>query len=367
MIKADWMRPALKASLSDFAAIDEYHESPAFDENVELSDRDFRGHPYELNEREADSGKQMMKQLSSPREADAPYGELDAPSVSELPESSSASDDEQQNALRCVDPIPHVDHHATLNLNLEDAQRPLSKHVGKVLCETIRSLFHAESVGDFNFAGASSRQTDSGEYVETSCSFFVGLQKEAETALRFLREALWWLGAPESTDIEGFSLNLNQEPFDCGAGFLQLARPEIVGWSTGCRIDRVAFSMKQREWIENQLVGYRSDNQSGETALDGWTVIEMSDGGVARAYDKDLLDQEEFATLNVVIQQHSPELSRCIDGLMREGGLMLFPMSIAASPEVARLIDDEWSVRVVESRELHDILTSGPYARWCMT
>ena len=125
--------------------------------------------------------------------------------------------------------------------------------------------------------------------------------------------------------------------------------------------------MKQREWIENQLVGYRSDNQSGETALDGWTVIEMSDGGVARAYDKDLLDQEEFATLNVVIQQHSPELSRCIDGLMREGGLMLFPMSIAASPEVARLIDDEWSVRVVESRELHDILTSGPYARWCMT
>ena len=247
LIQADWMRPALTASLQDWTGIGDYMESAAFDEEAELTDKDFRQAPYELNEREYDEGAQKMKQLATPRDVDLAYDELEEPATCELPENDAEGGGEAAMlALQGRVPIPVVNHRLKLTLSLKDSERPLSVLAGKVIAETLRSIFHAEGVGDFSSSGASSIITESGEMVETSECFYVGLQNEPELSLRRLRETLWWIGAPADTELNDFPIKLSEPPAESGATFLQFTCPKLERWKPGCRIDRAPFSNRQR-------------------------------------------------------------------------------------------------------------------------
>ncbi|QDU73558.1 Leucine Rich repeats (2 copies) [Bremerella volcania] len=129
--RSEWMRPSLKASLSDYSEIDEYYEQGEFDENRKLDEHDFRGHPFTLNEREADHADGRMRQLNAPRQPDRPIDKLGSPKISPLPQ--IAEDDEEIEGLGLRDPIPVTDHFAMMRLSLEDEDRPLPNEVGKVL------------------------------------------------------------------------------------------------------------------------------------------------------------------------------------------------------------------------------------------
>ena len=94
--------------------------------------------------------------------------------------------------------------------------------------------------------------------------------------------------------------------------------------------------------------------------------ITTADGGRLAVYTKYLKDADGFHTLNLLAEALTPEVSGLIHCLMRESALMLLPMALAASREVARTLDCDWpKVRVAASAEaLHRLLARGPFHWW---
>jgi len=129
----------------------------------------------------------------------------------------------------------------------------------------------------------------------------------------------------------------------------------------GHRIDRVPFSAAQRETIRRIL----AETDAAEAAA-GWVEITTADGGRLAVYTKYLKDADDFDTLNLLAEALTPEVSGLVHRLMRETALMLLPMALAASREVARTLGCDWpKVRVATSAEaLHRVLASGPYHWW---
>jgi Ran GTPase-activating protein (RanGAP) involved in mRNA processing and transport len=358
--RSGWMRPALRAACSDFSGIGEYHESGEFDETAELDDHDFRGHPFELNEREAEQAEHRMQQLRSPRPSEAAIDELKPPKISPIPDIESGDADVIEG-LEFRDPIAVVDHHLTLRLSLEDDRRPLPVQVGKLLADTLGSVFRACSLGNFEVGGSGSRQGEDGRFIETDVDFYLGIKGDPRPALQLIRETLWWVGAPAETDLEDFPLVLTEEPEITATRFLQLATPKVTRWSSGHRIDRVPLSDAQRRAVRTGLAKVFTVE-----ADDGWERVNTCDGGDAAIYIKYLDDLEKFDTVNFLIDSLTPAISRLVHTLMCECGFMLFPMAIAASEAVAQTIDCDWpEVRVVTSDEsLHELLLRGAYYWW---
>ena len=353
-----WMRPALKAALSDFSGIYEYNEGREFDENRELDDHDFRAHPFELNEKEAEQSEHRMRQLSSPRSPDRAIDKLGPAKISPLPEIIKESD--AIEGLEFRDPIPVRDHFATLTLSLGDVDRPLPEHVGKLLCDTLRSIFRACSIGDFEVGGGGSRTGEDGSLIETDV-FYVSISGAPAPALQLIREALWWVGAPKDTELKDFPLALEEPPETTTVRFLQLSNPKITRWSSGYRIDRVAFSREQRNTIQNII----SDLGSSEP-IDGWVRCAMHDGGKVSIYTKYLDKSDDFDTLNFLVDSLTPNVSGLIHRMMLECAFVLYPMAMAPDEAVAQTIVGGWpKAKIVTSVEsLHELLMRGAYNSW---
>jgi hypothetical protein len=365
MRKADWMRPACRAACSDFSKIHEYSECAPFDEAAELDDHDFRRHPPTLNEAEAKATKHKMRQIRSPA-AFKPADDDDAPPrISPLPPEPDSEEPDVIEGIAFLDPTPVTDHSFTLRLPLEDNERPLPNPAGKVLSDTLASVFRAASLGSFQVGGGSSRPTDDGRIIPIDVDFYVGIKGNTQRAGQLIRESLWWIGAPEETDHDELRLALAEEPANPASRFLQLATPAIVRWKFSgepCyRIDRVPFTAQQRESVQ----GILADVDAVETAA-GWTDVATGDGGRMAVCVRYLSDSAEFDTLNVLVETLTPEVSRLLHRLMQAGGFMLWPMAFAASQEVAQVLDCDWpAVEVVPSAEsLHELLSRGPYHWW---
>lgn len=357
--KSDWMRPALRAAISDFSGIDEYHESRQFEENRELEEHDFRGHPFKLNEREAEHSGHRMRQVSWPRSPDRSINELGPAKISSLPE--IAAEDDVVEGLEFQDPIPATDFFSMLTLPLEDEHRPLPKQVGKLLGDTLGSIFRACSLGKFEVGGGSSRKREDGQYIETDVTFYVSVTGDPEPAQKLIREVMWWVGVPEGTHFKDLPISLTDPPLVTPCRFLQLAAPKIVHWSSGHRIDREAFSQAQRETIRRILA-----EVGAEQAEDGWARCVTNDSGAVAIYTKHLNQSDDFDALNFLVDSLSPEVTRLIFRLMNECKLILFPMAIAADDAVAQAIDCDWpTVTIVPSEEgLHELLIQGAYIWW---
>lgn len=364
---APWMRPALRASLSDYSEIEEYYEQKAFDENRKLDEHDFRGHPFELNEREAEQADGRMRQLNTPRKPDLPIDQLGPPKIGPLPEITE--DEEEVEGLGFRDPIPITDHFAMLELSLEDEVRPLPNQVGKVLGDTLGSLMRACSLGNFEPGGGSSRQAADGSYVPFTTSFHVSIKGELDQPLEIIREAMWWIGAPQErwtvmdddTEREEWALNLAAPQANALTRFLQLAAPKVFRWSDGYRIDRVAFTKTQREAIQSIL-----DQAHAEAADQGWQTITTPDGGNVSVYTKYLDDADDFTALNISIDTLTPDVTRLVYQFMETCDFVLFPMAIATRAEVAQMLDADWpEITLVSSdQSLHAILAQGPQSWW---
>ena len=365
--KSPWMRPSLQTAISDFSGIDENHEQGAFDEHQALKDDDFRGHPFELNERESVQAEHRMQQLSSPREPDQPFAELPPPAISPLPEVDAEEDIIE--GLGSSDPIPLTDHFAMMKLSFEDEDRPLPKQVGKYVGDILGSIFRARSLGSFNVGGGSSRQAEDGQYIPFDVTFYVGIAGEPEPALDLIRQVLWWINAPNEEWIvmetnsgsKDWTLSLSEPNMASPTLFLQLALPTITRWKDGHRIDRLAFSEAQRQAITEFI------DEAGELEVDqGWVKIVTPDGGMVSIYNKYLEDADDFDSLNLLVDALTRGATQLIYRIMQECGLMLFPMAIAADDLVAQTLDCEWpEVKTVASFEaMNGILVQGPYAWW---
>lgn len=357
---AEWLRPALKAACRDYSGVGDFIESGVFDESKELDKHDFRGHPYALDEREADEGPQRLRQLSSSRPSHQSVTELGPPSVSDLPE-THADHDHVIKGLDHRDPIPVIDHRATLSMAHDDAQRPLPDQAAKVLADTLGSLLRACAAGNFEIGGTSSRQNDDGEFVEVSSEFHVGIAGSVDRALGLIREALWWIGAPAGTDCGEYPLGLDSKPTVAIPGFLQLATPIVKRWSSGHRLDRVPFSETQRNKVSELLVEH-----GAEEGEDGWAPLTTADGGQISVFVRYLDDGDEFNTLNILCSALSPDIVQLIHQMMVDCDFMLLPMTIAATDRTAQTLDCEWpEVRVIESAEsLYACLSAGPWQWW---
>lgn len=359
------MRPAFRACCGDFSGVGEYYERGAFNEDAELAEGDFRGHPYALNEQEAPAGRQGMQQVRSPAAgARAPDPDEPPKILPSLPEPDDGDLDAIEG-LEFRDAIQPTDASATLNLSLRNRRRPLPEQVGKFLSDTLGSIFRAAAVGYFDTSGGSSREGKGGRTIPLDVSFAIGIKGNPRRAIELIRETLWWVGAPEKTDLDEFPLALGQAPDRSASRFLQLAALTVTRWTIdrkpGHRIDRVPFSAAQREAIRRIV----AEAEATETA-GGWVEITTADGGRLAAYTKYLKDADDFQTLNLLAEALTPEVSGLVHCLMRECGLMLLPMALAASREVARALDCDWpKVRVAASAAaLHRVLASGPYHWW---
>jgi hypothetical protein len=230
---APGIRPAFKACCGDFSGIGEYYELADFDEGAELSDRDFRSHPFTLNDTEAATAEHPMQQVRYP-DADAPAFHAEKPPEIRpfLPE-LDLNDEGIFEGIEFRDPRPRTDTSARLSLWLEDPQRLLPDQVGKWLSDTIGNIFRTAALGYFETSGAVGREDRPGY---TEFAFAVGFKGDPERALQVIRETLWWVGAPGGTNIDSFSLSLSQPPVTTESGFLQLAVPKIEGWQFDVRL-----------------------------------------------------------------------------------------------------------------------------------
>jgi hypothetical protein len=364
---APGMRPSFKASCGDFSGISEYYEQGAFDESTELDDHDFRRHPYTLNEKEAPAGKRGMRQIRSAAARVPAFDPERLPKI--LPALPELDDDaDVLEGLEFRDAIPTTDTSVTLHLSLEDRQRPLPEQVGKFLSDTLGSIFRAAALGYFEASSSGSRVGRGGRTIPTDVGFAVGIKGDAQRAIQLTRESLWWVGAPEDTELDEFPLALRQAPATTASRFVQLAAPTVTRWKfgkeAGHRIDRLAFTAAQRETARRILA-----ESTAAEAAEGWVEVTTTDSGRLAVYTKYLQDADDFHTLNLLAEELTPEISGLVHRLMREGALMLLPMALAASRAVARTLDCDWPrVKVVASAgALHDVLARGPYPWWQRT
>jgi hypothetical protein len=365
--KAQGMRPAFQAACSDFSGVSEYGELAGFDEEATLDDQDFRRHPYTLNEREAEAGEHRMQQVRYPSPVDRAIHDEQPPTIRpSLPEPEEIGADVIEG-LEFRDPTPATDISLHLDLSLEDSQRPLASQVGKVLSDTLGRLFKACSIGYFDSSGSTSRQGKKGRVIYTEERFSIGIKGDPGPAVQLIREALWWVGAPGDTDLEGFPLALTRTPATPAGRFLQLAAPKITRWNPrrkdDYRIDRVPFTAAQREGIRRILTEARAAEAEADS---GWVSVATSDGGRMATSLKYLDGAPDFDTLNILVDVLTPEISCLVYKLMQECALMVWPMAFATSTEVARAIDCDWpEVEVVASAAtLHRLLARGPYHWW---
>lgn len=362
--KSAWARPAFRAACSDFSDISDYFDSPPFNEQAPLGDGDFRGGTYTLNEKEAEGTVHNMRQIRSPAWRD-PFDPALPPKVLEsLPE----LEDDDEDAIAGIgsrDPKPVIDTTHTFRLSLDDKAHPLPNQVGKVVSDTLGSIFQATGVGYLSVGGGSSRQGEDGRSIPIDTTFHVGLKANPESALHLVRETMWWLGAPEQTVLDKFPLDLGTKPAHAASHFLQMASLEIVRWSfdgePGYRLDRLPFTNEQRQAV-HQCISTRGS----PPATDGWSEITTQDSGRMKLHTKYLNDAAEFDTLNILVEQLSRDITAILNGLLDQCQFMLLPMFIAPNAEFAATLDCDWpKVEVVASTtKLHNLLARGPYDWW---
>jgi Ran GTPase-activating protein (RanGAP) involved in mRNA processing and transport len=364
--KSEWMRPAFKAACSDFSGINDYFEQDEFDEDTELNDHDFRRHPMKLNEREAETREHPMQQVRLPGGAEPAFDFTTPPKICpSLPE-LALNDADVIEGIEYRDPAPSTNVYCSLDLSLKDDQKPLPNQVGKYLSDTLRSIFKAARLGYFDSSGASSTMGEDGRYVPTGVSFSFGIKGDPQPAIQMIREALWWIGAPQATELDEYALTLADAPSSTASRLIQLASPVITRWQfrgeePGHRIDRVPFTTAQRDNIQRIL----GEANAGKP-VKGWAAVSTSDGGQMAVYVKYLKDSSEFDTLNILVDELTPAICSLLYKLMRENAFMLFPMAFAANAEVAGKMACEWpKVEIVASEgTLHDLLQRGPYQWW---
>jgi hypothetical protein len=363
--KARAMRPAFQATCSDFSRVGEYIEPAAFDEEARLDEHDFRGHPDALNEREAPPGTRGMQQVPPASTEDTASDVARPPAIRPLPPGPDVKGEDIIEGLEFRDPTPATSIRLELDLSLVDAQRPLPGQADRVLSDTLRSLFKAGAIGSFEMVSGSAKEGKHGEMIYTRFRYWVGIKGDPQPAVRLIREALWWIGAPARTDLDKYPLELTNAPATTAGRFVQLAVPKIARWQNGNRrghrIDRVPFTPAQRKSIRRILVETRAAE-----AASGWASVATGDGGRIAFHTRHLDRGPKFDTLNALVDVLSPEVSSLIHKLMQECALMSWPMAFAASAEVARAIDCDWpKVEVVASAEaLHQFLARGPYHWW---
>ncbi len=361
---AAWGRPAFRATISDFSKIHDYFEEGPFDEEAELQEGDFRNHPFSLNDREAEGTAHNMRQLPTPRREEANDEERPPQILSELPTENDV-DGDQVEGIGFRDPRLRFDESYAMALSLEDPDRPLPGQSGKYLSDTLGSLLQATGLGTIDSTGASSRLNADGQYVPTRMAYAVGLSRTPEPALRLIREVLWWVGAPERTELKEHPLSLATPPATRSTRYLQLAELKVVRWQrggdSGHRLDRVPFSASRRQRILDLL-----ESSGGTESRAGWTEVTSRDGGRVSICTRSLADSGEFESLNIIVEVLSPQGCQLVHQLMLECGLLLLPMNFAASDEAASTLDCDWpDVTVVESATLlHELLSRGPYAWW---
>lgn len=349
------MRPAFKACCGDFSQVSDYSELPPLDEGARLFKDDFRVQPFMLNEEEASPEEHGMQQLGAYPEADP---DVDAPGPPQiLPALPELSFDEEDmiEGIEFQDPVPLTDRSAALTLPLGDPKRPVPVQAGKWLSDTLGSLFRATAVGTFE---------SSGSIVGKAQCFDVAFLKDPQRALGLVREALWWIGAPESTRLRGFPLLLGEPPPTLESRFLQLAAPTISRRGhdkSAYRIDRAPFSKAQREGIRRIL----ADSAASQPA-DGWETVATGDGGRLAIFTRYLGQSPAFNGLNIVCEVLTRDSAGLIHRLMHECGLILAPMALAATAEIAATMDCDWpKVEVAESaQKLHEVLRRGPHDWW---
>ena len=355
----DWIRPALWASLSDFSQIDEYHDSGEFDESKELDDHDFRGSPFQLNEREAGQEPQRMQQIRSPEHKSKDTSRSE-PKISEFGTLDFEIKDEIEG-IENLDPIPVVDHHLSLSLPLEDDDRPLPEQAGKIAADTIRSIFHDCEMGTFDVGGGSSRIDDHGETIPTDTRFHVAIAGNPFPAIEVIRDTFWWLGVSQRASLTEFELTLDRAPESVTTKLIQFVKPKVLRWPSGYRVDRKPFTIDQFDEFDNLIMEIE-----GAKTVDGWMKFSTANAGCARIYTKHFDGVKELFELNMIVETLSYEMTSIVFQIMRSLGVVIFPMMIACRDAAVDSFNCEWpKVEMVGSiDELHEILSAGPYKWW---
>jgi hypothetical protein len=248
-----------------------------------------------------------------------------------------------------------------LTLPLRDSKRPVPQAAGPFIAASLNRVLSDCNLG--GRAGSGSGPTSMMESFQ--------IKGHVNRGVELLREVLWWTSAPESVRLsrnfqEQIPLALADDAGARGDFYVQVCEIRTAHWRRGAkkcyRFDRVPFSQACRHTLRSVLAGAGAQSPNE----DGWHVLNLSDGGFVELCFRRLDEDPMLDGGTIAIHKWSNEAAGFLHRLLQEAKLMLLPMSIATSNEVAQTIEAPWPrVRVVQTAaELYEILRRGPRTWW---
>jgi hypothetical protein len=233
-------------------------------------------------------------------------------------------------------------------------------------------LSHTMRILDLGSAdtSASSSTTIKGKSVTTSDTLAVNICGDLAPGLRYLKEMLWWLGAPKDTSVSDG--NYNDIDFD-------LAQKE-TDWD-GTRKTYLSFFkpgvLPDCSWLVGHILpdSCRSDLEEVVAAdptvklmgpdENGWFVVFSTAGG-EMAINLSRMDPDDLEGSGLVeLRKVTPDIVDILHQFLEKGGMVIAPLGLSAGEVEVPADKYPWPKhKPVTSEELYEILEDGAYERW---
>lgn len=276
----------------------------------------------------------------------------------------------EQSALRKFKPRRKYDF--DLSIGLQDRKLPLSSRVDLFVSEFLDRILADFDIGRAYMGGGTSRTLPSGETIKVEFRIAMKIHGDLDFGMNVVKDILRWAGMPEK--ITWVDCDFHNTPFSIGekpVGKPREVRMQLGRIGTLYRYDGKPLEVASLPRSCRTLLKAAIDNSHGEGPdEDEWYTVSMADGGLLKASFNKIESDAEQDLDTIVIRNPSLETAQFLYSLMMEGGLVLFPLFVAASESVTEPYRDREcpNVHVVSSAaELHVILSEGAYNWWSKT
>lgn len=262
--------------------------------------------------------------------------------------------------------FPRKKHSLHLTIPHQDKDRPVPVPFMRLLNLTVDRMLCDLQWGHSEPGGGMSSPNGDGTYTEIESMNYLHLKGDLNASLDLLRGLLWWSKAPASVRLsEGYSEPIEWDLTQPGTNVplaIQLGKLITYRWKSGYRFDPVSLKKAFQEYLRDLFA--QADVIGPDE--DGWYDLRLPDEGQLSICAKQLDGEDKWFGLTVIINYLTEDVSAWVYRAMNEHDLLLLPAVIATSDKVAQQIDAPWpEVSIVSNaKQLHQILTDGPYAWW---
>lgn len=263
--------------------------------------------------------------------------------------------------------LPRQQHHLKLCIPFNDKLRSLPPQNGKFFTDTLDVILQAICQGGASVSGGSGRIDEKGKHVEIDANYSVHLTGSLDQGIELIRNLLWWSAAPTSTSLsrtggDEIPLHLETDTTRPGRVVLELAKPGVLRWKSGWRIDREVLPLSCQRAIRDVMNSFDAEAPDD----DGWFSVRTPDHRSIDLCAKNLGTSDTLLSITVAIDDLTPSTSSLLFKLMDAGELLLLPLTVATSSSAVKSLSGDWPrVEILDSESrLHQILSAGAFQWW---